>query len=163
MARDSRPTIKQSLILLYVSAMAMLLTVAASAALVQEDPLEREMLAIANELRCTVCQNQPISESDADLARDMRQIIREQLAAGKSRQEIMDFFVARYGDYVLMKPPVRGPGILVWFTPVAVLLIMAVSAFIYLRHRRQATLPQPPTLSPDDAERVRRARQQAPE
>ncbi|MEK7759553.1 MAG: cytochrome c-type biogenesis protein, partial [Pseudomonadota bacterium] len=69
---------------------------------VQEDPLDRAVLEIAKDLRCTVCQNQPVAESNADLAKDMRQIIREQLVAGKSRAEIVDYFVARYGDYVLM-------------------------------------------------------------
>lgn len=131
------------------------------AAQVSEDPQEREMLAIASTLRCTVCQNQPISESHADLARDMRQIIREQLAAGKSRKEIVDYFVARYGDYVLMKPPYDGPGILVWVGPLVVLVVLAVSAFLYLRRRLGVPMPPPPTMSEEDAARVREARRQA--
>lgn len=128
---------------------------------VSEDPLERETLAIASTLRCTVCQNQPVSESQADLARDMRQIIREQLAAGKSRQEIVDYFVARYGDYVLMKPPYDGPGILVWLAPLIVLLVLAVSAFYYLRRRLRVPLPSPPAISEEDAARVREAKRRA--
>lgn len=131
------------------------------AAQVSEDPQEREMLAIASTLRCTVCQNQPVSESHADLARDMRQIIREQLAAGKSRQEIVDYFVARYGDYVLMKPPYDGPGILVWVGPLVVVIVLAVSAFFYLRRRLGAPLPPPPPISEEDAARVREARRRA--
>jgi cytochrome c-type biogenesis protein CcmH len=131
------------------------------AAQVSEDPQEREMLAIASTLRCTVCQNQPVSESHADLARDMRQIIREQLAAGKSRQEIVDYFVARYGDYVLMKPPYDGPGILVWVGPLVVIVVLAVSAFFYLRRRLGAPLPPPPAMSEEDAARVREARRRA--
>lgn len=133
---------------------------AASAADVQEDPLERQMLSIAQELRCTVCQNQPISESEADLARDMRQIIREQLAAGKSRQEIIDYFVARYGDYVLMKPPYEGPGTLVWIGPLLLLGALAVSAFVYLRRRLNVSVEAPPKLSAEDAARVREAKKQ---
>lgn len=131
---------------------------AALAAPVAEDPLERQMLDIAKDLRCAVCQNQPVSESNADLARDMRVIIREQLQAGKSRAEIIDYFVARYGDYVLLKPPYRGPGFPLWVVPVIVLLALAVSAFGYLRRRRRAPMPPPPTLSAEDIARVRAAR-----
>lgn len=131
---------------------------AALAAPVAEDPLERQMLDIAKDLRCAVCQNQPVSESNADLARDMRAIIREQLQAGKSRAEIIDYFVARYGDYVLLKPPYRGPAFPLWVVPVIVLLVLAVSAFGYLRRRRRAPMPPPPTLSAEDIARVRAAR-----
>ena len=132
------------------------------AADVTEEPLEREMLSIADELRCAVCQNQPISESDADLARDMRQIIREQLAAGKSRQEILDYFVTRYGDYVLMKPPYQGYGALVWLAPLLLVVLLGVSAFVYLRRRLGAPLPPVPPLAPEDAARVREARRENP-
>ena len=131
------------------------------AAQVTEDPLEREMLSIANELRCAVCQNQPISESDADLARDMREVIREQLAAGKSREEVIDYFVARYGDYVLMKPRYRGPGFFVWFGPLVLIALLGVSAFVYLRRRLRVPMPPPPALSEEDAARVREARRQS--
>ena len=131
------------------------------AAQVSEDPLDREALAIASTLRCTVCQNQPVSESQADLARDMRQIIREQLAAGKSRKQIVDYFVARYGDYVLMKPPYEGPGVLVWLGPLVLVAVLAVSAFFYLRRRLRVPMPPPPAISEEDAARVREARRQA--
>lgn len=127
---------------------------------VNEDPREREMLDIAKDLRCTVCQNQPVSESNADLARDMRALIREQLAAGKSREQIVDYFVERYGDYVLMKPPYQGPGFVLWAMPLLLLAVLGVSAFFYLRHRLGAPLPPPPALSEEDAARVRAARSQ---
>jgi len=129
------------------------------AAPVAEDPLERQMLDIAKDLRCAVCQNQPVSESNADLARDMRAIIREQLEAGKSREEIVDYFVARYGEYVLLKPPYRGTGFPLWVVPLVLLLVLVVSAFGYLRRRRHAAMPPPPVLSADDLARVRAARQ----
>src|SRR3990170_2058625 len=89
-----------------------------SAGQVVEDPLERRMLEIAKDLRCAVCQNQPVSESHAPLAQDMRAIIRDQLKAGKSPEEIKRYFVDRYGDYVLMKPATRGFGAIVWLGPV---------------------------------------------
>ena len=126
---------------------------------VQEDPLERQVLEIAKELRCAVCQNQPISESNADLARDMRDIIREQLKAGKSRAEILQYFVDRYGNYVLMNPPAAGPGALLWLMPAMIAVMLAAAALIYLQHRKGRALPAPPKLSPEDHERVRRARE----
>jgi cytochrome c-type biogenesis protein CcmH len=127
---------------------------------VTEDPLERQVLDIGKDLRCAVCQNQPISESNADLARDMRDIIREQLQAGKSREEIISYFVERYGDYVLLNPPKRGAGTVVWLTPVALLLVVGISGFVFLRHRRRESLPPAPKLSKEDAALVRAARKQ---
>jgi len=139
-----------------------LLLVAApvTSAPVSEDPLERRMLEIAKDLRCAVCQNQPVSESNADLARDMRAIIREQLAAGKTREEIVDYFVARYGDYVLLKPPYQGPGFVLWVTPALVLIGLALFAFAYIKRRQGRPLPPPPELSEEDLARVRAARSQ---
>ena len=128
------------------------------AAPVTEDPIERQMIDIAKGLRCAVCQNQPVSESNADLARDMRAIILDQLKQGKSREEIVQYFVARYGDYVLMNPPVRGPGLLLWVLPAGVLGLLGITAFMYLRHRRRATLPPAPTLTAADRKRVEKAR-----
>lgn len=130
------------------------------AAPVTEDPLERQMLDIAKDLRCAVCQNQPISESNAELARDMRQIVREQIQAGKSREEIMNYFVERYGDYVLMNPPKRGPGTIVWLAPIALLLVVGVSGYVFLRNRLKPALPAAPKLSKEDAALVRAARKQ---
>jgi cytochrome c-type biogenesis protein CcmH len=140
-----------------------IVAVPAFASQVAEDPRERDMLSIAHELRCAVCQNQSIAESDADLARDMRQIIREQLAAGKSRAEIVDYFVGRYGDYVVMKPRYAGPGVIVWLGPVLLVLALAIPALVYLRRRLRVPAAVPPTLSPEDAARVREAQRQAPE
>lgn len=126
---------------------------------VAEDPLDRQVLDISKDLRCAVCQNQPVSESNADLARDMRDIIREQLKAGKSRDEIVQYFVARYGDYVLMKPPYQGPGFLLWAMPAGFAVLLAVSAAVYLRRRRREPLPPAPELSTEDRARIEAARQ----
>jgi cytochrome c-type biogenesis protein CcmH len=134
----------------------------AFAAEVSEDPLERQTLEIAKDLRCTVCQNQSVADSSADLALDMRKIIREQVAAGKSRDEIVDYFVARYGDYVLMKPRYGGSALLVWVLPLLLLAVLAVSAFVYLRHRLGKPTPPPSALSPEDVARVRAARGEDP-
>ena len=130
-----------------------------AASTVTEDPLERAMIEIAKELRCAVCQNQPISESNSDLARDMRAIVREQLQAGKSRDEIVDYFVARYGDYVLLKPPFQRRGLLLWLGPPLLLAIVGVVAWFVI-HRRAATpgAPPPAPLSPADLTRIAAAR-----
>jgi cytochrome c-type biogenesis protein CcmH len=138
--------------------LALLVSGPALASQVTEDPLDRKVLDIAKDLRCAVCQNQPVSESNADLARDMRDIIREQLKAGKSREEIVQYFVARYGDYVLMKPPYQGPGFLLWVMPAGFAVLLAVSAAVYLRRRRREPLPPAPELSVEDRARIEAAR-----
>jgi cytochrome c-type biogenesis protein CcmH len=127
---------------------------------VTEDPLERQVLDIAKDLRCAVCQNQPVAESNSDLARDMRVIIREQIQAGKSRDEIMTYFVDRYGDYVLMKPPTRGSGTIVWLAPLVLIVVVGVSGLVFLRRRLRPSMPPPPALSKEDAAQVRAARKQ---
>ena len=127
---------------------------------VTEDPLERQVLDIAKDLRCAVCQNQPVAESNSDLARDMRVIIREQIQAGKSRDEIIGYFVDRYGDYVLMKPPTRGSGTIVWLAPLVLIVVVGVSGWVFLRRRLRPSMPPPPPLSQEDAAQVRAARKQ---
>ncbi len=127
---------------------------------VQEDPLDRAVLEIARDLRCAVCQNQPVSESNSDLAKDMRQIIREQLQAGKPRLEIVDYFVARYGDYVLMKPPTERAGLPLWLAPPLVLAVLVLLAWGFLRQRSHRPVVPTPPLSKSDQARVRAAREQ---
>lgn len=139
--------------------LAVFLSAPAFSAEVAEDPLERQVMDIAKDLRCAVCQNQPVSESNAELAQDMRAIIREQLQAGKSREEIVDYFVQRYGDYVLMKPPFDYLGAIVWVAPPLLLLLIGGFALTYIRSRMQQPASAPPPLSPEDAARVRAARE----
>src|SRR4030066_1469085 len=128
---------------------------------VKEVPLDGGGLEIAKDLRCTVCQNQPVAESNADLAKDMRQIIREQLVAGKSRAEIVDYFVARYGDYVLMTPPTDRAGLLLWIAPPLLLITLALLGWFFLRQRSHLSpLPPARALSKQDQARVRAARRQ---
>lgn len=130
---------------------------------IAEDPKERQMLQIAQKLRCAVCQNQPVSESNSGLARDMRAIIREQLAAGKNEEQIVDYFIARYGDYVLLKPRKTGTGFALWVLPPLVLVFAGGFAWLVMRSRTQTTTTDDnskPTLSDEDRERIRRARKQ---
>ena len=117
--------------------------------------LERREIAIAGELRCLVCQNQSIAESNADLARDLRQQIREQLKAGKSDAEIRDFMTARYGDFVLLKPRLTAHTALLWLAPFAIVLAGVFAVIAFLRRRRdEAAAAAPAALSPDEQRRI---------
>ncbi|HEX3429841.1 MAG TPA: cytochrome c-type biogenesis protein [Rhizomicrobium sp.] len=101
------------------------------------DPkLEARARAISQELRCVVCQNQTIDDSDAPLAHDLRLIVRERLEAGESDARVKAYIVQRYGSYVLLKPPLEPATILLWFGPLFVLLAGAAGSLIYLRRRR---------------------------
>jgi len=103
---------------------------------VLDDPaLESRARDLSKELRCLVCQNQSIDDSDADLARDLRLIVRERLVEGDSDREVLDFVVARYGDYVLLRPPVNLATAGLWFGPFVILLIAGTAVFFWLRRR----------------------------
>lgn len=104
-----------------------------------DDPaLEARARAISQELRCLVCQNQSIDDSDAPLARDLRVLVRERLAAGDDDDAVFDFVVARYGDFVRLRPPFRADTLILWLGPAAVLLAGGVLALSVLRRRRHA-------------------------
>jgi len=110
---------------------------AAEAPTVAEDPaLEKRVQAIGEELRCLVCQNQTIADSHAGLAVDLKDQIREQLKAGKTDRQILDFMVERYGDFVLYRPPVKGTTILLWAGPFALMAIGLGVAALIVRRRR---------------------------
>jgi len=102
-----------------------------------DDPVtEKRAIALEEGLRCLVCQNQTIAESRADLAMDLKKEIREQIKAGKSDDEIIQFMVARYGDFVLYKPPFKATTALLWAGPFALLIGGVIVLFVYLRRRR---------------------------
>jgi cytochrome c-type biogenesis protein CcmH len=118
----------------------------------QEDPnLERRVTSLAHELRCLVCQNQTLADSNAPLAVDLRGQIREQLKAGKSERDVMDFMVQRYGDFVLYRPPFKASTVALWLGPFA---LLALGAWLFLRRVRKRA-PQPPL---SEAERTRAAK-----
>ncbi|MCG2633859.1 MAG: cytochrome c-type biogenesis protein CcmH [Gammaproteobacteria bacterium] len=126
--------------------------------LVAEDPDHRQMLEVAKQLRCAVCQNQSVAESNSGLAEDMRAVITEKLAEGESEQAVLDYFVARYGGYILMKPESQGKNWLLWWSPLVVLLLVLGLGYRFLRGQRVVP-PAPPGLS--DAERAAVARARA--
>jgi cytochrome c-type biogenesis protein CcmH len=104
-----------------------------------DDPVsEKRVMAIADELRCLVCQNQTIADSHAGLAADLKNQIREKVKAGLSDEAIIDYVVARYGDFVLYRPPVKASTALLWFGPFLLLLGGIVFLFVYLKQRRKA-------------------------
>ena len=111
---------------------------------VAEDPaLEKRVNEIGLELRCLVCQNQTIADSHAGLAVDLKNQIREQLKAGKTDRQILDFMVERYGDFVLYKPPVKATTILLWVGPFALMAIGLGVAVLIVRRRRSAVAAAP--------------------
>lgn len=106
---------------------------------------------VGQELRCLVCQNQSIDDSNAPLARDLRILVRERIKAGDSNAQVMDFVVARYGDYVRLRPPMRAETYLLWFSPALVLVIALGAMFLTLRRRKSASRTAPL----DEGERAR--------
>jgi cytochrome c-type biogenesis protein CcmH len=102
--------------------------------------LETRARNLSRELRCMVCQNQSIDDSDAPLARDLRLLVRERLKAGDSDTQILDFLVARYGDFVLLKPRFTSHTALLWLLPVLVLIAGAATLFALRRRQRFRTV-----------------------
>jgi len=101
------------------------------------DPaMEQRARELSRELRCMVCQNQSIDDSDAPLARDLRLLVRERLQAGDSNKQVMDFLTARYGDFVLLKPPLNWRTALLWGFPAGLLVIGGVVLLIAVRRQR---------------------------
>jgi cytochrome c-type biogenesis protein CcmH len=131
------------------------LAVAKEAVPMAEDPvLEAKVMRIAEELRCLVCQNETIAASHADLAVDLRKQIRQKLQQGQSEQQILDFMVQRYGDFVLYRPPVKGSTWLLWGGPFLLLGVALLALILNIRRRRSVGVAAP--LQADEAERVRR-------
>lgn len=106
-----------------------------------DDPaIEARLKTLSKELRCLVCQNQTLSDSSAPLAEDLRREIRELIAKGMSDQEITDYLVARYGDFVRYRPPVKSQTLLLWIGP-TLLLVAGISGLWFALRRRNALLP----------------------
>jgi cytochrome c-type biogenesis protein CcmH len=140
-----------------VASLFLLLTLFGSAAAVQPNErladanLEARARAISEQLRCLVCQNESIDESDADLAHDIRILLRQRLAAGDTDAQAIQYLVDRYSPFVLLRPPVQPATYLLWFGPVTLLLVAGAGTVLALR-RRYARAEPPPL---DDAEQER--------
>ena len=121
------------------------------------DPaLEARARALSQELRCLVCQNQSIDDSSADLAHDLRVLVRERLTAGDSDADVLRYLTSRYGDYVLLNPPVKPATWLLWFGPPALLVIGGLALLLAQRRRRAALAAAPLPLSAAEQQRLAR-------
>jgi cytochrome c-type biogenesis protein CcmH len=121
-----------------------------------KDPaLEQRARVLSQELRCMVCQNQSIDDSDAPLAKDLRLLVRERLVKGDTDRQVLDFLVARYGSFVLLKPPLEISTLLLWGLSPAALLAGIVALFIMARRRKTIVL-ESAALSSDEQQRMRK-------
>jgi cytochrome c-type biogenesis protein CcmH len=129
-----------------------MLAMLAAGVCAQNPELEKRVNALAEELRCLVCQNQTLADSNAPLAVDLRNQIREQLAKGASERDVVDFMVARYGDFVLYRPPFKASTVALWLGPFVFLIL---GAWILLRRISRRRTAQSPL---SEAERARAAK-----
>ena len=121
-----------------------------------DDPaLEQRAREISEDLRCLVCRNESIDESNAPLARDLRLLVRERLVAGDSDAEVVDFVVDRYGEYVLLKPTADGANLVLWAAGPLMLLLAAAMGWAYLRGRARAAPVQETALTPEEKARLK--------
>ncbi len=144
-------------------ALTLLASLSASALAVQPDEvlkdpaMEARARDISRELRCLVCQNQSIDDSNAPLARDLRVLVRERLNAGDSNDQVLGFVTDRYGDYVLLRPPFKIGTLVLWLGPAAVLLLGGIGVAVFLRGRKRAVLAgDVAPLSAEESRRVER-------
>ncbi|MCO6418209.1 cytochrome c-type biogenesis protein CcmH [Siccirubricoccus sp. KC 17139] len=149
--RGQRPR-SYALVALLLLASPALAAVGDPAEQLRDPALEEKAREIGRELRCMVCQNQSIEDSDADLARDLRRIVREQVAAGRSEREVVAYLHDRYGDYVLLRPPLKPETVLLWATP-AIALAGGVALVLAMR-RRAAMAPEAAPLSAEEEARL---------
>jgi len=135
---------KQLMLMLVILCSLPLSTLAKEAKSISDDPeLEKRVMALSEELRCLVCQNETLAGSHADLAADLRQEIRQQMKAGKTDKEIVAFLTERYGDFILYNPPVSRRTYLLWFGPFILLGGGLFAFYRYIRRRRELISEQP--------------------
>ncbi|RLL72894.1 cytochrome c-type biogenesis protein [Paenirhodobacter hankyongi] len=141
--------------------LALLLLLATPAHAVQPDEvladpaLEKRAREISQVLRCPVCQGENIDESNADVSRDLRLLVRERLTAGDSNAQVLDYITARYGEYVLFEPERTGANLILYWTGPAVLLVALGGAFVWIRRRRREEPPAAKALSPEEEARLK--------
>jgi cytochrome c-type biogenesis protein CcmH len=129
---------------------------AKQAAPLAEDPLvEARVMDLAAELRCLVCQNQSLADSHADLAKDLRQEVREMVQQGLSNDQIVEYLTDRYGDFIRYRPPLKATTVMLWFGPALLVVVGGTLLGRALGRRRREALPDDAPLSPEEAERVR--------
>lgn len=137
----------------------MLFTVSAKAVepdeLLEDPHLEARARALSIDIRCLVCQNQSIDDSDADLAKDLRKLVRKKLKEGASDEDIRKYLVARYGEFVLLRPRIKSDTYILWFGPVIILLAGIIGIFIFfLGHSKNNSIQPSLILSEDEEKRI---------
>lgn len=148
-------------LLALILCLAMVIPIAYPAVAVQpdevlDDPvLENRARELSKGLRCVVCQNESIDESNADLARELRLVVRERLVAGDSDEQVLDYLVARYGEFVLLKPRTDGWNLILWLSGPALFLLALGVGVVYVRGRASAAAPAETGLSEDEAARLK--------
>lgn len=120
--------------------------------LAQDAAVEQRLIAIAEEMRCLVCQNESLAASRSELAQDLRRELRAQIVQGRSDAEIRAFMVSRYGDFVLYRPPVKPTTWLLWFGPFVMMMVAVIVLLVYLRRRSRVV--QPGQLTDDESGRA---------
>lgn len=141
--------------------LALMLALASPALAVQPDEvlpdpvMEERARDISAGLRCLVCRNESIDESNATLARDLRLLVRERLVAGDSDEEVVSFIVDRYGEYVLLRPTLTGSNIVLWLMPALLLVLGAGLSVVYVRRRAQSPAPTETALSAEEEARLK--------
>jgi cytochrome c-type biogenesis protein CcmH len=147
-------------VLARAAGLAVALVILATTAAVAQPPAVRvddqQVYAIASELRCVVCQNLSVADSPSEMANQMRAIVRERLAAGETPAQVRQYFVERYGDWILLAPPRRGFTLLVWMAPVAAVLVGLGLAAVLVRRWTRQRRPAPPPVDAAMSERIRR-------
>lgn len=124
------------------------------------DPaLELRAREVSKALRCVVCQNESIDDSNAELAKDMRILVRDRINAGDSNQAVLDYMVERYGDFVLLKPRVMPTTIALWVAPA---VLLALGLLVLIRTMRRRAMAEPTALSSDEALKLKRLMDGAP-
>jgi cytochrome c-type biogenesis protein CcmH len=151
MRRNFIVALSASLSMLFVATIALAVTPDERLA----DPvLEARARTVSKELRCLVCQNQSIDDSNAALAHDLRVLVRERLVAGDSDQQVIDYIHRLYGDFVLLRPPVMPATYALWFGPAAVLVFGAAGLALFFRRRTRAAAPPSAPLTDEERQRL---------
>ena len=122
----------------------------------------QQVYAVASELRCVVCQNLSVADSPSEMANQMRAIVRERLAAGETPAQVRQYFVERYGDWILLAPPRRGFTLLVWLAPLAAVLVGLALVALLVRRWAGRRPPAPPAVDAAMSDRIRRELEQEP-
>jgi cytochrome c-type biogenesis protein CcmH len=144
--------VKRVLVLVLLAFIALPALAVEPSEMLPDPALEARAREIGQSLRCVVCQNQSIDDSAAEVAHDMRRAVRERLSAGDSNDQVFAYMVARYGDYVLLKPPFKAGTLVLWLGAPALLLIAAGVLLLAARRRRAPVAPSP--LSDDERRRL---------